>query len=73
MGKSLVFGDCRLKLDGLLVTPAGKQQVTARQAVLLQALVEAGSVAVPSIRLLDIAWGQGAGTPQNLAKAVFTL
>ena len=73
MGNSLVFGDCRLHVDGQLVMPAGKKQISAHQALLLRCLAEARSVAVPSGRLLDIAWGEGAGTPQNLAKAVFGL
>ena len=73
MEKNLSFGDCRLSVDGLLSTPQGVSQITRLQSKILRALVHSGGVAVSTDRLLDLGWGKGAGTPQNLAKVIFAL
>jgi len=73
MGQSVAFGECRLREDGMLVTPNGSRQLSRRLAVILRELVEARGIAVNCDHLLDAFWGPGSGSPQNLAKAIFQI
>ena len=67
------FGDCELQADGLLVTLAAQSQLSRRDARVLSELLQSSPIAVASDDLLDVCWGKGAGTPQQLAKAIHRL